>query len=123
MSWQGKVYDLDWHNDALRKYSVTPQDDRDNAGKFGIPGKRFDICFCRRRTGPQVILLKVTGYGTGAGLCGWNCRHSFGPYYKGISTNNTEQFDDEKNKRRYDLEQKQRAAERNLRELRRRMNA
>ena len=21
-----------------------------------------------------------TGYGTGAGLCGWNCRHSFGPY-------------------------------------------
>ena len=42
---------------------------------------------------------------------------------QGISTNNTEQFDDEKNKRRYDLEQKQRAAERNLRELRRRMNA
>ena len=25
----------------------------------------------------------ATGYGTGAGLCGWNCRHSFGPYIEG----------------------------------------
>lgn len=24
-----------------------------------------------------------TGYGTGAGLCGWNCRHSFFPYFEG----------------------------------------
>ncbi|MDL2214418.1 phage minor capsid protein [Clostridia bacterium OttesenSCG-928-O13] len=26
-----------------------------------------------------------TGYGTGAGLGGWNCRHGFYPYYPGIS--------------------------------------
>lgn len=26
-----------------------------------------------------------TGYGTGAGLCGWNCRHSFFPYFEGLS--------------------------------------
>lgn len=26
-----------------------------------------------------------TGYGTGAGLCGWNCRHSFFPFWPGIS--------------------------------------
>jgi hypothetical protein len=25
----------------------------------------------------------ATGYGTGAGLCGWNCRHTFGPYIEG----------------------------------------
>lgn len=25
----------------------------------------------------------TTGYGTGAGLCGWNCRHSFFPYFEG----------------------------------------
>lgn len=122
MSWQGKVYDLDWHNDALRKYSVTPQDDRDNAGKFGFLEK-IRYLFLPKKNWSAGDFVKMTGYGTGAGLCGWNCRHSFGPYYKGISTNNTEQFDDEKNKRRYDLEQKQRAAERNLRELRRRMNA
>lgn len=27
----------------------------------------------------------ATGYGTGAGLAGWNCRHGFYPYYPGIS--------------------------------------
>lgn len=27
--------------------------------------------------------VSSTGYGTGAGLCGWNCRHSFGPYIEG----------------------------------------
>lgn len=26
-----------------------------------------------------------TGYGTGEGLCGWNCRHSFYPFWPGIS--------------------------------------
>ena len=25
---------------------------------------------------------EATGYGTGAGLCGWNCRHSFYPYWQ-----------------------------------------
>lgn len=28
----------------------------------------------------------ATGYGTGQGLCGWNCYHSFFPYYKGLSS-------------------------------------
>ena len=27
----------------------------------------------------------ATGYGTGEGLCGWNCRHNFYPYYPEIS--------------------------------------
>ena len=27
----------------------------------------------------------TTGYGTGPGLCGWNCRHSFYPFFPGIS--------------------------------------
>ena len=27
-----------------------------------------------------------TGYGTGEGLCGWNCYHSFYPYFEGLST-------------------------------------
>lgn len=28
----------------------------------------------------------ATGYGTGAGLGGWNCRHSFAPFFPDIST-------------------------------------
>lgn len=27
--------------------------------------------------------VSSTGYGTGPGLCGWNCSHSFGPYIEG----------------------------------------
>ena len=26
-----------------------------------------------------------TGYGTGEGLCGWNCNHSFYPFFEGLS--------------------------------------
>lgn len=28
---------------------------------------------------------EVTGYGTGAGLGGWNCRHNFYPFFEGVS--------------------------------------
>jgi hypothetical protein len=31
--------------------------------------------------------VETTGYGTGPGLCGWNCRHSFYPFFEGISEN------------------------------------
>lgn len=27
----------------------------------------------------------ATGYGTGGGLCGWNCRHNFYPFFPGLS--------------------------------------
>lgn len=40
--------------------------------------------FSRRgRTGKYEDFEEATGYGTGAGLCGWNCSHSFGPYIEG----------------------------------------
>lgn len=29
--------------------------------------------------------IESTGYGTGEGLCGWNCYHSFSPFIPGIS--------------------------------------
>ena len=29
--------------------------------------------------------VSSTGYGTGPGLCGWNCRHNFFPFIEGIS--------------------------------------
>ena len=31
--------------------------------------------------------VKSTGYGTGEGLGGWNCRHSFYPFFEGVSEN------------------------------------
>ena len=58
-----------------------------------------------------------TGYGTGEGLCGWNCRHSFGSGdgvknpYKDIQTAD--------NVRMEKLEQRQRALERRVRKTKR----
>jgi hypothetical protein len=53
--------------------------------------------------------VTCTGYGTGEGLCGWNCRHSFGP--GNLGHNPYKEFDSEENKRVYDLTQKQRRME------------
>lgn len=36
-------------------------------------------------------LKESTGYGTGAGLGGWNCRHSMFPYYEGTSRTYTDE--------------------------------
>lgn len=72
----------------------------------------------------------VTGYGTGDGLGGWNCRHSFAPFFEGISVPNYSAEDlkeinsktVEYNGQRmslYDASQKQRANEREIRALKR----
>lgn len=40
--------------------------------------------FCRRGRHPKYKdFVESTGYGTGDGLCGWNCSHSFFPYVEG----------------------------------------
>lgn len=58
-----------------------------------------------------------TGYGTGEGLCGWNCRHSFGSGdgesnpYKDIQTADNEKIEK--------LEQRQRELERRIRKTKR----
>lgn len=62
--------------------------------------------------------VAVTGYGTVTGLCGANCRHSFGPYFEG-QHNPFEQFDDEENRKLYELEQRQRTLERRIRKTKR----
>lgn len=64
---------------------------------------------------------ETTGYGTGQGLSGWNCRHSFGP---GDPNHNPyKDFDSEENKRAYDLSQKQRRMERQIRKTKHKMIA
>ena len=62
-----------------------------------------------------LILLKKTGYGTGEGILGWNCRHSIGTWIDGVSKNNYEKIDTEENKKAYDLQQAQRKLERTIR--------
>lgn len=67
-------------------------------------------------------LAEKTGYGTGAGLEGWNCRHSFGPFFPGIMEETDYSWvNDDRNKEIYELSQRQRQAERNIREYDRRV--
>lgn len=57
--------------------------------------------------------FSLTGYGTGEGLGGWNCRHSFGP---GDGVNNPyTDIQTADNERMEKLEQRQRALERRIR--------
>lgn len=64
-----------------------------------------------------------TGYGTGDGLCGWNCRHSFYPYILGFSSPSFSRDPaneiGKSNDLVYDESQKQRAYERAIRESKR----
>lgn len=73
---------------------------------------------------------KSTGYGTGAGLCGWNCHHSFFPFFEGLSSsaypreklqeyeNQTIQYNGQSIKY-YDATQMQRGMERQIRATKR----
>lgn len=63
---------------------------------------------------------ETTKYGSGEGLGGWNCRHSWFPYFPGISSNPFERYNLKENEERYDLTQEQRYNERMIREWDRR---
>lgn len=80
-------------------------------------GKVFCIKGHHKRYGD---FYRETGYGTGAGLCGWNCYHSFYPYFEGLSTQSFS-HDPSKDAGRsndedYERQQKQRYYERKIRE-------
>jgi hypothetical protein len=70
--------------------------------------------------------VTVTGYGTGEGLGGWNCRHSFYPFFEGLSENTYDKKTLKEYKKEtvryngedlsvYDATQYQRAIERKIR--------
>lgn len=65
--------------------------------------------------------VSSTGYGTGPGLCGWNCRHSFFPYLEGVSRPAAQGFGD--TTEAYELSQNQRAMERKIRSTKREIAA
>lgn len=68
-------------------------------------------------------LSTATGYGTGDGLKGWNCRHDFYPFFEGVSERANLPVDISENNEQYSLSQKQRAMERSIRASKRRLAA
>ena len=87
-----------------------------------------------RQPGKYPDFYEQTGYGTGPGLCGWNCRHSFFPVIEGLSdqaysteklrelNNRTVTFNGEKMSL-YDATQHQRHIERKIRRWERESSA
>ena len=63
--------------------------------------------------------LSHTGYGTGDGLKGWNCRHDFYPFFEGISERASFPVDIAENQKEYEAAQRQRAIERSIRSSKR----
>ena len=68
-------------------------------------------------------LAEATGYGSGDGLCGWNCRHNFYPFLKGLSKPLGNPHDAKESEEYYKATQKQRAYERQIRKVKRQVEA
>lgn len=67
-------------------------------------------------------LKEKTGYPDDIqGLGGVNCRHRIFPFFPGISVPNPHQIDEEENRKVYEATQKQRAMERNIRAIKKRL--
>ena len=81
-------------------------------------GKVFSISGKSKKYGK---LSTETGYGTPGGLCGINCKHSFFPYYEGMSKTDWHiDLTPRENEELYNDLQKQRAYERRIRAWKRR---
>ena len=78
-------------------------------------GKVYSISGKHKKYPP----LSRTGYGTGDGLKGWNCRHDFFPFFEGISERASFPIDKEENAKEYAATQRQRAIERSIRSSKR----
>ena len=120
MSWQGRVFyitDADLEEFTSVKGQIESMGQK--AGGSANTGKYPDF-------------RKTTGYGTGEGLAGYNCRHSFGPYDERIGNpwrdkdgnlidGAGNRIDSEESKQKYLNSQRLRAIERNIRATKRQL--
>lgn len=80
---------------------------------YTISGESYIIIDGEKVFAPN--LEQVTGYPSDpTGLCGYNCRHNLTPFKEGMR-NPFKQYDSEENQKAYDLTQRLRAYERNIR--------
>ena len=110
-SWQGKVYFI---SDDLLKKMGYEEPKKNFFGKI----KEFFQKFRKKEKYPD--LVEVTGYGSVEGFCGVNCRHTMLMHYPGQS-NPYKDYNNEENKKKYDLFQKQRSMERKIRETKKQL--
>lgn len=105
--WQGEVFWVDWNAYAAAVGGLW-ETDVTNAAEASDEEKRKYREF-----------VSTTEIGSVTGLCGVNCRHSFSPYFDGVSSNPFEKYDSEENRKAYETSQRQRAYERRIRKTKR----
>jgi len=77
--------------------------------------------YCRKGKHPKYKdFVETTGYGSGDGLCGWNCYHNFYPFFEGVSKPSfsrdpSKEYLNKPNNTMYEQQQEQRAYERAIR--------
>lgn len=102
--WQGQVYWVDW--DLLRSRISIPDMDLWPEASGDERSKYKEFC-------------RSTGIGEMLGLCGINCRHSYGPFFDGVSHNPYDSIQIDEDPEIYENEQKQRELERRIRKTKR----
>ena len=90
------------------------------------------LVFCISGKDPNYPPFSMTGYGTGEGLCGWNCRHNFHVFIPGVSVRaytdamlqdyDTKKYEYKGKKyKEYEVSQMQRFQERQIRGTKRKL--
>ncbi|KRL74542.1 phage minor capsid protein [Ligilactobacillus saerimneri] len=72
---------------------------------------------------PKYDTIYNHGYGTPAGTLGINCRHVLFPFEEGVNVNHQPQYDPQEAIKNGNLQQRQRAYERSIREAKKRLKA
>lgn len=120
MSWQGRIFYIT--DEDLARFTEV-------GGKIDSAGKKAGGT---PNTGNYPDFVKTTGYGTGEGALGWNCRHGIGGYDERIGNpwrdkdgnlidGAGNRIDSEESKQKYLNSQRLRAIERNIRATKRQL--
>lgn len=120
MSWQGSVFYIS--DEDLERYTEVKEKIE----------KSSSTAVSSENKGQYPDFVETTGYGTGGGLCGYNCRHSFGPYDERLGNpwrdkdgnlidGSGNRIDGEGSKKRYLASQKLRAMERAIRKTKKQL--
>ncbi len=120
--WQGEVYSLDWSKSELSKYLPTTQEIAESKEQFSYLNDIKELAESKVSK-KYKDFIETCGYGKIQGICGINCRHSFGLFYPGININTNKPLSETKNEEIYNLQQKQRKMESAIRNTKRKRDA
>lgn len=114
--WQGRVFSVNWDDSALVDYAKAVSETEQG---FEWLAEMREALREKQKKYNFPDFIESTGYGDILGLCGINCRHSFYPFYPDVQGDTDDRPNMAQNEKRYKLEQKARAMEREIRKTKR----